>query len=227
MGSINVLVVGDDWREQLDPYIDVDGEDRRFRYFLGAIGTFLLRPGCQGWDINRAEVTAVTEGRAGSTRVRDIDFEVMQQEAVPDFEWWWDAAHNLTHGHRWLPWEDIRKKYSARTKKVDGKAEAAAMLEWRSQSPLQVINRARIGEFEFSDHVFGPLDTRFGSFDPAGIDLLLLPRADYVQRCRDRWQLAWIGDAIHEGELLTSIDINGLLSDLGGDVLLTDACMKV
>jgi len=215
VGSFSILVVGDDWREQLDEYIDTDTEERSLRCFIGTCDDLHLKLGRSGWVIDRSDtVTAVSGGCAGSARLQDIDFDVVRLEAAELFQWRWDAAHNLAGGELWLPWTEIRKRYPAPGKTEDWKLEKAAKDEWMPQKPLQCIYRARLEEIN-------------RSFEPATIDLLLLPRADCIEAAWTNARLVSALDVIQKGEYLRDPDVNAVLAGLEGNPLLTHACVKI
>jgi hypothetical protein len=291
MGSLGVLVIGDDWREQLERYktmeyadplsphiVHVDilsrelerylasdtrrkttfasrvdhkkkldpGEEPDFSgkhrwgwvrlneadevielvertvpgaffwYFLHTCAEFLLKPGATGWDIDgNGQVAEVTEGYAGSARLSDIDFHAMRQKQIDDFQERWDAVHRATNGKSWIPFAEIRRKYP-QPEKYDARIEQAAINDWGNQHALQKIYKAHCTS----------------NYSHEALDLLLLPRADYVRHCA-KYDILHCTDVIRYGQHLSSYDEKlppfneaELLAELDDDALLTMVAVK-
>lgn len=215
MGSISILVIGDDLRPQLRRHESTETEQGEFLLFIGTCEDLLLKLGCTGWAIDRlGEATAVTEGYAGSARLSDIDFDAMRRANIFESGKRWDIAHNISRGESWIPLVEIRNKYQ-QTIIYNKEIEDSAKLEWRAQSVLQRIEQARV----FPSHYFFELQ----SF----MDRLLLPRDVYVEYFLNSTPLIAAIDAICDGKYLRNVDVNAMLARLDASSLLTHACVKV
>ncbi len=215
MGSTSLLIVGDDWRSQLEQYEDTETSQGAFRCFLGTCDTLLLKPGHSGWSIDcSGKTTVVNEGYAGSARLSSIDIDAMKKEIVLQSENWWDTAHNISNDESWTPFADIRKKYP-KTPKYDKEIEGAAKLEWRSQAPLKALEQSGA----FPVNYFYELQ----SF----LDRLLLSRDAYVEYFLDKTPLISATDVIFDGKYLQNVDVNEMLARLGSKSLLTEAAVKI
>lgn len=181
-----------------------------FFHFIGTHPLFQLKPGATGWNISRAdEATPVHAGLAGSARLADIDFEAMRRSLVESIGARWDAVHAVAAGATWLPFSEIRARYPAPSEACDEGIEQAASQAWFAQATLQKLLDARC--------------TR--DYTHAALDLMLLPRPDYVQRCTPRGVLGNI-EVVEKGRLFQLEDETAFLSRLDGDTLLTCAAVK-
>jgi hypothetical protein len=134
-----------------------------FFFFMHTHAEFLLKSGVTGWNVDGdGQVTEVTEGYAGSARLSDIDFHVMRQKQIDDFQERWDAV-------------------------------------------LQNIYEA--------------------DYPPEAFDPMLLPRADYVRHRTEQGVLG-CSDVIRYGQHLATFNEAELLAELDDDALLTMAYVK-
>lgn len=182
-----------------------------FFYFLGTCKKFLLKPGTIGWDIiDSGKVYVVTEGHAGSARFSDIDFAGMQQKIVEDAQERWDTIHRIAGDKTWKPFTEIRQKYPPQTEKYNEGIENSASHEWFSQPTLRKLYKARCTN----------------NYTPEALDLVLMPRNDYVQHCTEGAGVLGLYDALKFGEHLINPNEDDLLSGLDDNVLLTYAAVK-
>lgn len=210
MGSISVLIIGDDWRKQLE-VVERDIFRESFFIGMGKDNEFLLKPGATGWDVNGlGQVTEVTDGYAGSARLSDIDLFAMQQKRINDIQERWDAVHRVVAGDTWISFADIRKKYPPQTEKYNAEFEHAARNEWFYQPAVQKVCNAGC-----------TTDLTNEALDP-----ILLPRADYVQQCTRGSGVLRFYDVIRHGEHLVNPNESELLAGLDVNELLTTVLVK-
>lgn len=184
--------------------------ESHFYYFQGTWGGFLLKPDTAGWEIdNMGKEIPASGGIAGRARFSDIDFAAMRERQIEMIGAPWDIVHHVTRGETWHTFEQIRQKHLA-DKQSNAEVDNTAYQAWLNQPPIRKLR----------SHP----DIRNGASD--FLDLMLLPKVEYVARHIHNSEIINSCDVILHGEYLSTPDVTKLLTELNEDVFLTLGSVK-
>jgi hypothetical protein len=190
-----------------------EGTENRWTLKTGAVG-HVIKP---GWDQEPA-----ADGHAGSARKSAIDLDGMRhpiQQAAAD---WWDCASSARGSKTWESFEVLWERYER--DEYSDELHFTALSQWAAQPAVAaIIAASRLNKPHYEQLSEYKIVAGSGHWNvcvPRAIDLLMLPRNEYVDRHGLRILLGY-GEVIMDGELKTDIGEGQLFASIPEDALLT------